>query len=754
GPGTGYEKVASLIKGEELEEENVSGAWIEVRCLKGNNEGMRGFVHKDYITEAYTRNLEKETKMADAPSPGQEAEDYYGDSYGSDTLIAKDDLKMIKSLQEKMRKEALFFLSLLKQMEPHLGDDSLAVDVVEKVKVIQAGATILDNFMPGSKVIHYPFFNESFKVTEELDDYFQVELTRGIKGYIQKRFIQYYTESRKKAVVTFKGVDQNEVAGLLSQLNDIYLSISGNKEVADALARKYTLDHANLGEFAENYRKINKYYQYVKKFYEEFNLERDFKYFGTRESFWDKLTLWGELMLGDESRDSKYVAANDDLAINASFQKKKEIMLQEFGNTNISGDVHYLGAEDLDVLFRTRYNAYRSPDNENAEFNNFTVGSDLAYRLSNSVGLMMNYNLHSYNYINDEQNNYKMHSILGGIDHKTISNVLMNLKVLYESETGELNNHQFTHLNPYLQIIKREKGRYFKTRLVYDSYAFKDFKEGNYQKIKTEFNWVGSRSHYLLGGFYKGYPHKEMGNYWQTTTQLSWNSRDLNKRTVISIYNNFFPNNNKNNYSNLRFVFGTMSSNFNIVLTAWHNPGDPDKGEAEKPHIVDIYTKFDISALVNLIFGLNPKYLRMGPVAGMHANLISSEFEEKKWFERDGNLYRLGGFFNLNYPVNDKVRITGNGTYEQGNVYTNNYTGFNDSTGDIEIDAEDPIFLRRPVTYQVNMRLDYRISLIVNLVLRTGFYKVRTDFNEIPGSYPLKSNSRFFILAGINFHRN
>lgn len=776
GPGTGYNKVASLIKGEQLKEISVSGKWIEVICLNGNNKNKKGFVHKDYITKAYTRNLQKEKKAENDQNIRQDSAVFSSSLYGSDTLVVNDDLSLIKRIQANMRKDALFFLSLLKQMEPRLKDDSLVVETIEKVKVIQSGAVILDHFIPGSRIIHYPYFNESFTVQEELEEYFCVELPQGRKGYIHKRLVQFYTESHKKPVVTFEGVDKNAVAGLLNQLNEIFLSISTNKKIADVLAQKYNLNHSNLQEFVRYYQKINKYYEYAKKFYEEFRLERDFQYFGSRESFLEKMRVWGQLMIGSESRKTQYVAddaqtdkikggnqnisfgasyrADDDLEVNVSINKQKEIMLQEFNTFNIGGDVRFLGVQDVDLLFRSRYNTYRSQDNENAEFNNVTVGSNLGYRLSNSLDLVMDYDLNSYSYINDEQNNYSIHSMHGGLNYRTTSELVVNMKVLFESESGDLSSHQFTHLKPYLLLTKRKDRSFIKTRLVFDNYNFKDFTEGNYQKIRGEFNWGNNRSDYIVGGFYKNFPNRENSNYWQARTRLTLNSEDLRRRFVVSLYNNFFTDNEENNYSNLRFVYGTMNSNFNMVLTAWHNPGDADKGETVKSHIADIYAKFDISSIFNAMFGINAKYVHIGPVIGLHANLNSAEFKEKKWFERDGNLYRIGGFVNLNYPVNDKIRITGNGTFENGSVYTTNYTGFNDNTGEIEIDTVDPVFLRHPVTYQMNLRLDYQISMIINLVLRGGFYKVSTDFHEIPGSYPIESNSRFYILGGINFRRN
>ncbi len=776
GPGTRFKKITTLVKGDLLEEIDTSGAWIEVICIKGENKDKRGFVHEDYISKFFLEDIPRETKAENIQTPTQDSEDVSDYTYGTATLVDKNDLKIIKKIQEKMQKEALFFLSLLKQMEPKLENDSLSVKVVEKVKVIQFNAVVLDNFVSGSKVIHYPYINESFIVQEELDEFFHIVLQQGRTGFIHRQFVQYYTESSKRVVLTFQGVDENEVAGLLSQLNEIFLSISTNKKVADVIARKYNLTHSNLLEFIDYYQKINKYYKYAKKFYEEFDLSREFKYFGTKRSFLDKLTVWGQLMIGDESRKTEYVAANaqseevegsnqdislgasynvnENLAATLSLNKQKEIMLQEFSTTNIFGDIKYKGVEDLDLLFLSGYNTYRSPDNENAEFNRITMGSNLGYRLSNTMNLSLDYDLNTYSYINDEQNNYSIHSIHGGINYRPKSDLLMDMKVLFESESGDLSNHQFTHIKPYLQLTSRRDRRYFKTRLGLDSYSFEDFTESNYQKIRGELNWGSNRSSYFLGGFYKNFPNKEIGSYWQARAQLSINSVDLKKRINLSLYNNFFPNNTSNNYTNLRFVFGTMTSSFNIVITAWHNPGDKDEEETVKPHIVDIYSKFDIMDIYYSMFGVHTKYLKIGPVIGMHANIIASEFEEKKWFERDGNLYRIGGFANLNYPVNDKIRIIGDGTFESGFVYTNNYTGFNDATGDIEIDADDPIFLRHPVTYQINFRLDYQLSLIINLVLRCGFYKVSTDFDEIPGSYPLESNSRFYIVGGINFRRN
>ena len=82
---------------------------------------------------------------------------------------------------------------------------------------------------------------------------------------------------------------------------------------------------------------------------------------------------------------------------------------------------------------------------------------------------------------------------------------------------------------------------------------------------------------------------------------------------------------------------------------------------------------------------------------GVHGNLVLSGGDDV--LKRDGNLLRFGGFADLNLPLSDRLRITGQGTFELGNVYTNDYTGFNDATGEILIDG---VYLRHPTTLHVN----------------------------------------------------
>ena len=758
-PDFNSQVMEQVSTGTELVYMDKINDWYRVYLPPDENGIQRiGYIHQQYVKDLKQTLEDQERQPQYIATPSQR-------DYGDEKRVKRTDLEMMNSLQEDLRSQALLFLSLIKQMEPTLKETEVTVKLIEKVKVIAPNAQVFDSIVRGAKVIHFPFINETFTLLDESDGYYKIQLPGQRVGWIPRDFVQMFSEQVKKDAVSFTGIDKNEVSGLLQQLMEIFSSISVGKKVADRIAAEYDMTDEALSTFFSNYQKINKYYRYAKKFYEQLMIEENVIYYGSKDSLLKKLQLWGEIMVGMENRETQFAGANtpaeeidginhnvsvgtsldvnQNLDFNFNFNRQKEIMLQEFSTTNFDGSVSYSGGNNFNAIFRGGYNAYRSPNNSNAEFNNLSLGSDVDYLFSENTGFILNYNMNSYSYINDEFNNHNIHSINGGIKSKPSSGSTLDLNVLFELESGDADTHQFTHIKPYLLYYKRFKTRFMRARLEYDNFSFEEIKLSNYQKYLGELTFGSSQSNLSLGAFYKAFPENTASSYFRLMFRTSSNSKDYRKRFNFSIYSNFFTKNSSISFTDFRFETGNagklLDSSLNILFKFWHSPGDEDKGETIKPHILDVYAKL----------GLNLKYLRLGPVIGLHGNIATSG--DGDFIERDGNLLRIGGYAELDLPVTERLRIMGNGTFEYGNVYTNNYTGFDDNTGDIEIDG---IYLRHPVTYQANISANYELNSRLTLFGRGGLYKIKTDFDFIPGFYAIDSNARFFIMGGIRFNLN
>jgi uncharacterized protein YgiM (DUF1202 family) len=758
GPGTTYRVLGVVSRGDLLELIKKSGKWVKVVCRSGKLKGTVGYLHRDYlkIEESLprkNRSLQKKRVNTAKPSDYTRAEGL--------STVEPADLQMLKKIQKKTLSQSLLFLGLIKQMEPALQDSRRMVKRIPRVKVIKSNAVVLDGFVRGSGVIHHPYINESFTVIEEGDDFHKIRLSGRRTGWISKSFVQYYQEAKTQAVVKFRGVNKNEVSRLLDQLAELNNLITAGKNVADSIISKYNPQKIRYTQAGVFYRKINKYYRYMKSFYEKFRIEDNILFYGSKSNFFAKLRLWGELMLGMETVKTVYAGnsnsdkvsgakhnlslgteyrLNRDLALYLNLSSKREVMLETFTNTNFNSELKYSGVDNLDLSVHGGLNIYSNPDNLRTAFNQFNLGTDLKYSLSGTSDLSFNYSLNSYNYSNDADNNYAIHSFAGGWLSKLSSKASLLLNLLFETESGDLPNHNFSHLKPNLSYIVRNDEKFFKTRILLDTFKFPVSSMNDYSKISAELGFGNNSKEFMIGGYSKSFPVNAIADYFRLMLRITRNSRDYKKRLAFSVYTNFFSNATDLNYTDFHFEISSLSkvmlTSFNILFKYWHDQGRETLGQVVKPYVLDLYCKL----------GFNFKYLVIGPVIGVHGNIAFND--GNKLFKRDGNLLRIGGFADLNLPLSDKLKIIGRGTFEYGNIYTNNYTGFNDITGDITIDG---VYLRHPTTLHINASAQYQLNSSLNIFARGGYYLIDTGFESIPGMYPVDQNSRFYLVGGARF---
>ena len=762
GPGITHKALGTLKAGDTLEFVERNGNWLKVICRSGKMKGVEGYVYQNVVVPAGTAPLAesaaKKKAKSSIPQPRALA------AAPRQSRVDASDQKLIDEIQRKMLSDSLLFLGLLKQMEPKLVEEKKEVERVPRVKVVQANTPVLDGFLGGAKVIHYPYLNETFTVLEEEDDHYKIELPGKREGWVRKSAVQFFREVSSRPVVKFAGIDKSEATRFLAQLAEVYNQIVAGKNVADRIVSAYDRASIIRTPLHASYEKINKYYRLSSQFYEKYRIDESLIFSGTKAGFLAKLKLWGELLLGTETTGTLYAGesakeetgggkhtlnlggsyqVNDDLDLSLDFATQKEVMLEVFSQTHLGGAVRYTGVERLRLALNAGIDSYSSPDNLRSDFSNFSLGTDLAYQLSSKADLSFRYDMRNFKYTNDTANDFLSHRMFAGLSSPLSATWGVRCDLLFETQSGDLPNHKFTHFNPVLTLSARRSHGFFKTRLLLDSYSFPGLAQSDYMKVGGDLDWGSNRSDFLLGGFLKSHAENEVADYQRLMLRYTRNSKDFKSRFAVSLFSNFFPNEKANSYSDFNLELSSLgnflTSSLNLLVKLWHSPGDADLGQTVSPHVIDLYWKV----------GFNMKYLVIGPIIGVHGNLVFSG--DGELIERDGNLLRFGGFADLDLPVSDRLKILGQGTFEFGNVYTNNYTGFNDLTGDILIDGT---FLRHPTTLQINASAQYQLNSGIYLFARGGFYLVKTGFEPIPGMYPVEANSRFYLVGGVNFRLN
>lgn len=762
GPGITHKALGTLKQGETLELLERSGDWLKVACRSGKMKGTEGWVHRSVVEPAGTAPAaqDKPVQKKKAELPRQQPRI----SEPLRTAVAAGDEKQMEEIRKKMLTDSMLFLGLLKQMEPRLVEEKKAGERIPKVKAIRANTPVLDSPMAGAKAIHYPYLNETFAVLEEGDDHYRIALPGKREGWVAKSAVQFFREVATRPVLKFAGVDKLEVKRFLKQLADRFSQIAAGKNVADRIVAGYDPAAVRGTPLIESYGKVNKYYRIAGQFHEKYRIEESLAFSGTKAGFLARLKLWGELLLGVEKTGTQYAGestresvgggkhavslggsyqASDDLEVALDFATQKDVMLESFTQTQLGGGVRFTGVDRMSLALNAGINSYGSPDNPQADFSNFSMGTDLAYRLSDNSGLALRYGLQSFKYANDAPNDYLSHRVFAGLNAALSAAWGVQCDLLFEAQSGDLANRNFTRFHPVLTLAARKARGFFKTRLQLDAFSFSDMEEFDSMKLGADLNWGSNRSDILLGGYLKSNPENDAGDYSRLMLRYTSNSRDFKKRFAVSVYSNLFTNEKAASYSDLSLELSSlgrfMTNSFHLLFKFWHSPGDADLGETVSPHVVDLYWKL----------GFNLKYLAFGPLVGVHGNLVLSG--DGELLKRDGNLLRFGGFADLDLPLSDRLRILGHGTFELGNVYTSNYTGFNDATGEILIDG---VYLRHPTTLHVNGSAQYQVNSSIFAFARGGFYLVKTGFDPIPGMYPVDSNSRFYLLGGVNFRLN
>ncbi|MCU0236765.1 MAG: SH3 domain-containing protein [Acidobacteria bacterium] len=766
GPGIAQPILGALQRGDRLELLQKSGAWLKVICRSGAMKGKEGYVHQNVVVPvtaaapaSAAAKAEPEPKKKPAPAASRVPA-----TTPLLTRVDASDVKLMEDIQRKMLADSMLFLGLLKQMEPKLVEEKKAGERVPRVKTLRANTPVLDSPMAGAKVIHYPYLNEAFDVLEEGDDHYKIGLPGKREGWVLKTAVQFFREVSSRPVVKFAGVDKLAAARFLAQLADVFNQIAAGKSVADRIVANYDPAGIRRTPLYASYEKVNKYYRIASQFHEKYRIDESLAFAGTRAGFLARLKLWGELLLGVEKTGTQYAGesakesvgggkhalslggsyqAGDDLEVSLDLGTQKDVMLEAFTQTRLNGGVRFTGVDRMSLSLNAGIDSYGSPDNPQADYSGFNLGADMAYRLSAGADLALRYGLQSYSYANDAPSDYLTHRVFAGLNAALSASWGARCDLLFEAQSGDLANRKFSRIHPVLTLAARKSKGFFKTRLLLDTYSFSDLKEYSYMKLGGDLNWGSGRSDLLLGGYLKSYAENEAADYSRLMLRYASNSRDFKKRFAVSVFTSLFANEKARSYSDLSLEMSSLgrflTNSFNLLFKFWHSPGDADLGETVSPHVIDLFWKL----------GFNLKYLAFGPMVGVHGNLVLSGGGEV--LKRDGNLLRFGAFADLNLPLSDRLRITGQGTFELGNVYTSDYTGFNDSTGEILIDG---VYLRHPTTLQLSGTAQYQVNSSIFAFVRGGFYLVKTGFDPIPGMYPVDSNSRFYLLGGVNFRLN
>jgi uncharacterized protein YgiM (DUF1202 family) len=751
------------------------GDWYYVK-LEPDENGFEkaGYIHKSIVVELADQSPEREASSpAEAAAAvqkerPQEQQDFLLEAVDESVLTDEKDLAHLEKTADKMRRQSIAFLTLVKKMKP-VKVESTKSRSVEMVRVIIDGCRVFEAMDEGSRVIFTPRINDEFEFLEKNDGFYRIQLPDGRDGWIREQCIQIFTSHKEEAVIEFQGVKTKEVNAFINVAEQIFSRMVQDKTVADQIIDKYKDEPTGRlygsREIHRIYADIDKYFDYACRFYEDYIRNRGILEVGA-ESFLSHLSAWSEIIFGSTSFQTEYLTdpleqnkgmvrdislggnltLSDSSAVHIQFSDKKDIIQTPYGSTAVEAGYRFHSGSRLGFDAGINFNRYNDELNERNDFNRMQLRGSADYRLTPAAGLSFDYTYLNNGYTSGPDNSYGSHLLAAGLDLRSSSRsrFLFFLRSRFQSSTSQI--HDLSDVQPSITYERRGEGKLLNLNLKYQHLDFSEIDLKDYSmatlSLSSRSSGLAATSMIDLALTSKNFSQNELLSYVQVRSRYSRSGAGMpGAYFTASAYTNFYQNYPSTNLSDIRVdigknghaFFGNISTSFRI----WHRPGVEAEGPV-KPHVVDIYAKL----------GIRHKNFRIGPSFGTHA-LLSSE-GGNGFLERDGNLIRFGGFAEgmLNLPKNINLRIFG--AYEYGMVYTETIA-INTATG--EFDTGD-LLQRHPATLQINADLNAPLLFNFELVGRASYYKINTDMDASMSINPVINNTRFILVFGMRYRYN
>lgn len=758
--------------GTELEYMDKVNEWYRV-YLPHDESGIQrlGYIHQKYVKDLKSVIDEPVTptkaRAAEAqPQAIQRRQEPPLETPPSG--VKPKDWAQIKKVEKSIRKQSIAFLTLVKRMKP-VKSEELQLSSVDMARTVLDRCPVFDVMDVSSRVIYTARINEEFEILEKKDSFYRIRLKDGREGWIQEECIQVFAAQKQEPKVVFKGVESSEAKSFLEVSEKIFSEISRQKILADHIIKKYKDPNtgAPLGpkEIHDVYARIEKYYSYALRFYEDF-VENRAILFEEKVSILSKLSAWTEILMGSSDFTTEYLNLDDEkskgmirdisaggsLALSESsqiqvgFSNKKDILQTPYSTTDINVGYAFSKENKFHINTGINYAIYNDEFNDLNNFNRILLTVNTNYKFSDQMNFLFNYSFLDNSFIEDEINNYKNHNFLATLNllNSPRSRFVFRFHSILESSDSDY--HKFTNLMPSISYETRGADSRTNVRFLYDSlnYTETDMSDyGRYSLYITRRKGTGGVYNNLnLALTSKSFPGNDIENYLQIRGRYSAaKSGKLNFHFSPSFYTNLFPNNTTNSFTDFRFdmggtsrsLFGNLSSYFRF----WHKPDNEEEEEPMKHHVLDLLGKI----------GLNIYSIKIGPTAGMHI-LISSE-KGVEFFKRDGNVIRFGGVVEGRLSLPKGISFSFNASYEYGFVYSSQI-----AISKTEGLLRGELYERHPTTLQVNSSLNVPIMENLELMSRLNYYQIATDMVDEISTYAVSQNKRFTIIFGLRYRHN
>lgn len=676
-----------------------------------------------------------------------------------------DDVVQLESIEREIRKRSVAFVTVVKRMRP-VETESKTMRTIDMIRVITDGCQVTAAMDESSRVLARARLNEELELLEEVESFYRVRFSDAREGWIRRDCVQSFTEQREETEVRYQDVETSDVGIFLEVADNLFSELAEQKQLADRIVQRNRTSPGGeiaVKMIAEVYTRILRHFDRASNLHTRYIDGRVVAGAGNTDSSGAGVSAWTEVFWGGGGYETTSFDASSgqnnggmrDLAfggglrvspqsrLSFGFTDKHDIIQSPYGSRTFDAGYHYDEKNRLRLDTNVQLDSYDDDVNDLNDFNRFSLGGNADYELSRETELSVNYNYIDHAHVIDDTNSFGSHRLRGALTHS----ISPGSRVIVAARTNRQDSiaaiHHFDDFEPSFTFERQRDGNRLRLKTLYQSLSFADIGLKSYERLafqllKRGSDDGGNRSTDVMVTW-KNFPENDLQSYFQVRGRFSSSKNGTSSSYVTpSFYTNFYPNNSEINFSQFRLDVGKASpgfySNVSTYFQLWHSPGGGSNARV-RPHVLDFNAKL----------GANSKYFRVGPAVGLHA-LISSE-NGIEFFKRDGNLVRLGGFFEGRIPLPRRGELALNGGYEYGFVYSEELN-INQATGDF---SAGELFQRHPTTLQINGLLTLPLPSNLELLGRFNFYRIDTDVDQRLSINPVSQNRRLIVVFGIRY---
>ena len=663
----------------------------------------------------------------------------------------------LRDINAQLKKEVYVFLTLLEKIEP--GVAGTQEEKLGKLRVVTEDCPIYETRFDLSRPIYQPVINQQFEWLQEVDEWYQVQLTDGRVGWIAKQCAQIISTGNQSLDQISRMID-NDRNRQIQFANRLYDAIVAKRKQAEQLYEKAKnnkkLSEEQRAEVEKIYAEIRQNANYAESFYRRHAhlLEyRNVNQLALRNRF----SFNAEIMAGS----ANYGTSASDAV---SLENKGSITnFQVNGNYLIdpSSSVYFGAANQSEIIetaykntqFQLGYNKkvenftfrvggayqdYKDEFNFTNNFDRINLHADVDQKAGENTKIHYQYGLLINSYEVGDTNNFTQHQVGILSDFRTGALSRIELDLRASLEISDVAFRQFNHYYPSLSFIRQVGDRLSQWKLRYEQFDFENLALQNFSRYDISYrnsrkvSGVNKNSNLSLA--YKTYPENErQDNIQFRTRSTSSQFGKKSTRTSRALTAYYFPENTDASFADIRWDMSVTSKLFYDVsfFARGYYPDSTALVQA------DIYMK--LGAVI--------KGVKFGPTAGFHAftDLAADEIK----IEADGNNYRFGGFLEGTIFFPRDISLWVSALYDYGFVYSQEVTVSPD--GDI---TTGELQERHPTTLQIYAMVNAPIIPSLDFFSRLEYYQIDTDIDPSLSINPVTQRDKMTLRFGLRYRYN